>query len=59
MLRLAIPRRVYTQSHIDYLVQAILKVNERKDRIRGFEIVQQPQFLWHFTAQFQPAEPGR
>ena len=59
MLRLAIPRRVYTQSHIDYLVQAILKVNERKDRIRGFEIVQQPQFIRHFTARFQPAEPGR
>jgi len=58
LLRLAIPRRVYTQSHIDYLVEAILEVNERKDRIRGFEIVEQPQFLRHFTARFRPVEFG-
>ena len=54
LLRLAIPRRVYTQSHIDYLVEAILEVNERRDQIRGFEIVEQPQFLRHFTAKFHP-----
>jgi tyrosine phenol-lyase len=54
LLRLAIPRRVYTQSHIDYLVEAILEVNERKHEIRGFEIVSEPQSLRHFTAQFQP-----
>src|SRR5271169_4461194 len=54
LLRLAIPRRVYTQSHVDYLVEAILEVNERRDRIRGFEIVSQPQFLRHFTARFRP-----
>jgi tryptophanase len=54
LLRLAIPRRVYTQSHIDYLVEAILEVNEQKDRIRGFEIVSQPEFLRHFTARFRP-----
>jgi len=54
LLRLAIPRRVYTQSHIDYLVEAILEVNERRERIRGFEIVEQPQFLRHFTARFRP-----
>ena len=35
LLRLAIPRRVYTQSHIDYVVEAILEVNARKDEIRG------------------------
>ena len=39
LLRLAIPRRVYTQSHIDYLVEAILEVNDRRHQIRGFEIV--------------------
>jgi tryptophanase len=55
LLRLAIPRRVYTQSHIDYLVEAILEVNERKENIRGFEIVSQPEFLRHFTARFRPA----
>ena len=38
LLRLAIPRRVYTQSHIDYLVEAILEVNERKEALGGFEI---------------------
>ena len=54
LLRLAIPRRVYTQSHVDYLVEAILEVNERRDAIRGFEIVSQPQFLRHFTARFRP-----
>jgi tyrosine phenol-lyase len=55
LLRLAIPRRVYTQSHIDYLVEAILDVNERKGEIRGFEIVSEPQVLRHFTAEFRPA----
>jgi tyrosine phenol-lyase len=54
LLRLAIPRRVYTQSHIDYLVEAILEVNERRGKIRGFEIVSAPQFLRHFTARFRP-----
>ena len=54
LLRLAIPRRVYTQSHIDYVVEAILEVNERKQKIRGFEIVEQPRFLRHFSARFRP-----
>ena len=53
-MRLALPRRVYTQSHVDYLVEAILEVNQRKDRIRGFAIVSEPQFLRHFTARFRP-----
>ena len=43
LLRLAIPRRVYTQSHVDYLVEAILEVNQQKENIRGFEIVSQPR----------------
>ena len=42
LLRLAIPRRVYTQSHIDYVVEAILEVNARKQDIRGLEIVEEP-----------------
>jgi tyrosine phenol-lyase len=54
LLRLAIPRRVYTQSHIDYLVEAILEVNGAKRKIRGFEIVEAPEFLRHFTARFRP-----
>ena len=54
LLRLAIPRRVYTQSHIDYIVEAILEVNERKLEIQGFEILSQPETLRHFTARFRP-----
>jgi tyrosine phenol-lyase len=54
LVRLAIPRRVYTQSHIDYVVEAILEVNARKQEIRGLEIVEQPPFLRHFSARFRP-----
>jgi tryptophanase len=54
LLRLAIPRRVYTQSHIDYVVEAILEVNARKEEIRGMEIVEAPPFLRHFSARFRP-----
>ncbi len=54
LLRLAIPRRVYTQSHIDYVVEAILEVNVRKSALRGFDIVEEPPFLRHFTARFRP-----
>jgi tryptophanase len=53
LLRLAIPRRVYTQSHIDYVVEAILEVNARKAEIRGLEIVEEPPFLRHFSARFR------
>ena len=53
LLRLAIPRRVYTQSHIDYVVEAILEVNERKESIRGLRIVEEPPFLRHFSARFE------
>jgi tyrosine phenol-lyase len=53
LLRLAIPRRVYTQSHIDYVVEAILEVNARKQAIRGLEIVEEPPFLRHFSARFR------
>jgi tryptophanase len=56
LLRLAIPRRVYTQSHIDYVVEAILEVNEYRDRLRGFEIVEAPPFLRHFSARLRPVK---
>jgi tryptophanase len=55
LLRLAIPRRVYTQSHIDYVVEAVLEVNARKQRIGGLEIASEPPFLRHFSARFRPA----
>ncbi|HTM50907.1 MAG TPA: tryptophanase [Bryobacteraceae bacterium] len=53
LLRLAIPRRVYTQSHIDYVVEAILEVNHDRRRIRGLEIVEEPPFLRHFSARLR------
>jgi len=52
LVRLAIPRRVYTQSHIDYVVESILEVNKRREHIRGVRIVQQAPFLRHFSATF-------
>lgn len=58
LVRLAIPHRVYTQSHIDYVVEAILQVYERRDSIRGYRILSQPKFLRHFTAQFEPLTNG-
>ncbi len=54
LLRLAIPRRVYTQSHIDYVVEAILEVNTNKQALRGYEITEQPEFLRHFSCRFKP-----
>ncbi len=52
LVRLAIPRRVYTQSHMDYVLEGINLVWERRSDIRGMRIVQAPQFLRHFTAEF-------
>ncbi len=53
LVRLAIPRRVYTQSHIDYVVESILEVNDTKENIRGVKITEQAPFLRHFTAKFE------
>jgi len=53
LVRLAIPRRVYTQSHMDYVLEAIGLVWERRDDIRGMRIVKAPQLLRHFTAEFE------
>ena len=53
LLRLAIPRRVYTQSHIDYVVEVILEVWRRREQIRGLEFTYQAPFLRHFTARFR------
>jgi tryptophanase len=54
LLRLAIPRRVYTQSHIDFVVEAILDVWRRRKDIGGYRITYQAPFLRHFTARFEP-----
>jgi tryptophanase len=55
LVRLAFPRRVYTQSHVDYLAEVLLYVYERRDTIRGMRIVEQPPTLRHFTAKLAPA----
>jgi tyrosine phenol-lyase len=54
LVRLAIPRRVYTQSHIDYAVEAILTVYQKREAVRGYRFVEQAPFLRHFTARFAP-----
>jgi len=54
LVRLAMPRRVYTQSHADYLVEVFEEVVQRRDALRGLRIVSQPQRLRHFTARFEP-----
>jgi tyrosine phenol-lyase len=53
LLRLAIPRRVYTQSHIDYVVEVILEVWRRREKIRGLALTYQAPLLRHFTARFR------
>jgi tryptophanase len=53
LVRLAIPRRTYTQSHIDYVIEVILEVWRKRNKIRGLEITYEPPFLRHFTAQFE------
>jgi tryptophanase len=54
LVRLAIPRRVYTQSHVDYVVEAILNVWERRAAVRGYRFLEQAPVLRHFTARFDP-----
>ncbi len=54
LVRLAIPRRVYTQSHVDYVIEVIRWVAERASDLRGMRIVEQPAALRHFTARFEP-----
>jgi tyrosine phenol-lyase len=54
LVRLAIPRRVYTQSHIDYVIEVILEVWKRREAIRGLVLTHQAPFLRHFTARFRP-----
>ncbi len=52
LVRLAIPRRVYTQSHIDYVIEVIMEVWRKRESIRGLKLTYEPPFLRHFTAKF-------
>ena len=54
LVRLALPRRTYTQSHVDYVGEVIAAVAARAEQLRGFRVVEQPQWLRHFTARMEP-----
>ena len=54
MVRLAIPRRVYTKSHIDYVIECVGNVFNQRDKLKGMRIVYEPPLLRHFTAIFEP-----
>ncbi len=54
LVRLAVPRRTYTQSHIDYVGEVIIDVAERAGQLRGYRIADQAPWLRHFTARFEP-----
>ena len=54
LVRLAIPRRVYTQSHIDYAAEAVLEVSRNRERLKGYRISKAAKALRHFTAEFEP-----
>jgi tryptophanase len=53
LVRLAMPRRVYTQSHADYVVESFAEIAEQKASLRGLRIVWEPAALRHFTARFE------
>jgi tyrosine phenol-lyase len=55
LVRLAIPRRVYTEAHIDYVAEAVIAVKQKGESLKGFRITKAPRFLRHFTAEFAPA----
>ncbi|RME75662.1 MAG: tryptophanase [Planctomycetota bacterium] len=56
LVRIALPRRVYTQSHVDYLAEIILELFEQRDKMKGMKIIEEPPFLRHFTAKFDWVE---
>ena len=58
LVRLAIPRRVYTQSHIDYVVEVILEVWKKREQIQGLRLTYEAPFLRHFTAKLEPVAVG-
>ena len=53
LVRLAIPRRVYTESHLKYVVSVFRQISSNKRQIRGLKITYEPPFLRHFTAEFE------
>ena len=56
LVRLAIPRRMSTQSHLDYVVKTICSIAKRRESVRGYRFTYAPELLRHFTARFAPLE---
>ncbi|MDR4485339.1 MAG: hypothetical protein R3B95_19430, partial [Nitrospirales bacterium] len=56
LVRLAIPRRVYTQSHVDYIIEVVEEVFQRRGHLKPFRFLEQAPFLRHFTARYGVAE---
>ncbi len=54
MVRLAIPRRVYTQSHLDFVADALAELAQKRSSLKGYRITYAPELLRHFTARFEP-----
>jgi tryptophanase len=54
LVRLALPRRVYTQSHLDYVVETLARVSAQREQLRGYRLAYAPALLRHFTARFEP-----
>ncbi len=54
LVRLALPRRVYTQSHVDYVIEVVQRVAQKRDTLTGFRIASEPPALRHFSAVFEP-----
>ena len=53
LVRLAIPRRVYTSSHLEYVAEAMVKIRDKKESLKGLKLVYEPPFLRHFTAEME------
>jgi tyrosine phenol-lyase len=54
LVRLTIPRRVYTQAHMDVVAESVIDVHERRDNILGLKMVYEPEYLRFFQARFEP-----
>jgi tyrosine phenol-lyase len=56
LVRLAIPRRVYTQSHIDYVIEVVIETFHKRQSLKGYRIIEEAPMLRHFTAKFSPLD---
>ena len=56
LVRLTLPRRVYTQAHMDVVAESVARVHDRRDSIRGLKLVYEPEYLRFFQARFEPVE---